>query len=435
MKSINVHSGDETNFSSIVTTDAKFPQQRIVYPSTSSAILPGQSCVFTWQEKPENPNTIINAMFIKYRIENTAANTSTLYIPIWGLWGLIETMKLRINDVLIKQWDGRILNELFMSKLINYGSVKEFLNRITSTANILNSSTLADNRAIVGGTISPYYSSNLSELFDNFFRFRHVSFFNKVEIEFTLVNGSLPNSVLSKCIGIGTSGSSFNDLKVRDLQLVIDYSPFPNNTNLLSNSFKSELVLTYPYIKTYPVTANSTGTLIVNLNTDFVPVNSIQKIFLYFTNSNISGALTTANNYSVFVSSYISQIVLKRNGVQQFILQDSEIYNECIRWQRNHGIKPFDSYYTSTQFITNANTLFVNTSRDRSQFPLESASASIGKYTGISNALNVDGLWTLEISYDLTSAASYLDQLNVMLETSQLVCLYSDPRKQPVISY
>ena len=431
--SIKKIGNDETNFSVVIGTDAKFPMQRIVYPNTSSAIYAGQSCVFTYSERQPDPNSVINAISLKYRLENTAANTSTLNIPIWGIWAFIETLKIRVNDTLVKQWDQRTLKHVFMSKIVNFGSIREFLNNRIGTANIPNLTSLTDTRSLVGGTISPYYTSNLNEVFENFFKFRHVTFFDKLEIEFTLIN-DVSTHLTSKALSVGLTNSDIDSLKFRDLQLVIDISPFHTSSNILTNSFKSEFILSYPYLRNYSVTPNSVSTKIINLNTDFTPVNSIQKIFLWFDNTAISGALTTLNNFSVYVCTYFTQIVVKRNGVQQFILQDSEIYNEVVRWQRNHNIKVFDSFYTSTSYVNNAPTLFINLSKDRSQFALESASSSVQKLTGISNNLE-NGLWTVEISYDLSTAPAYLDQLNIMLESSQLVCLYGDRRKLPEVRY
>lgn len=432
--SVSKVASDEMDYQRIVTTPAtEFPVQRIVIPSSSNTMAPGGSVVFEYNEKTGNSNTIINALMLKYRIQNTTSSGSTITIPIWGIWGLIEQLKLYVNGVLIKTWDQRILRYIYMSNLTDHGSIRNFLNNRIGTANIANLANLTDARTLTSGSISPYYVSNFREVLDSFFKFRAVSFFDKIQIEIQMISDTSAVST-ARCLGIGATGSALSDIVVRDLQLILDLSPYPSNVNILTNSFKSEILLNYPYRVAVPVTANSAGTYILNLNTQFPPLNCINRLYLWWHNSALGSGLTSANSFAIFNCSYFTKIIVKRNGVQQFILEDSEIYNEPVRYEKNRGINLYDSFYTSSQYLTNAPTLFVNLSKDKLPYSRESSTSLTQNASGISNQLS-NGLWTVEISYDLTSAPTYLDTLNLMIESAQIVCLYANNKKLPTITY
>jgi len=422
---ITLHSGDETGHVVSVSTKALCPIQRSIIPNTPSETAGGQVSVFTFGERLEYKNSIINSVHLKYKIQNLGS--VNIQVPITGIWGLLEYLKIREKGIEILNYDQKLCREIFMSGINGCASVKEFLNKITGTANINNLSTLVDTRTVAPNVTSPYYFSDFNEIC-NIFKFRHASFLDNVEIEFALLNPSLSNNILTKSLGI-TAGGSFNDIRVTNLELIFEISPFPDNVSVLNNSYKSDILIPHVFKKTFTVTPNSTNFKSINFGVDFPPLSNIDKLYLYFDNSTVQSPV---NNHNIFVSSYITKIILKKNGQEVNKLEDSQVYSQTMKYNRNHGTRNTDGPYTSTAWITNAPTLCYNLSRDRTPYVTDGTSQQIQKFTGISNDRS-GPTWELEIYYDLSTGPAYLDQLQILLFAQKSLCLYSDRNKVPHI--
>jgi hypothetical protein len=358
-----------------------------------------------------------------------------LGIPVSSIWGLISLIKIRINDILILQYDNprEILKDIYYTKIAtNFDSIKKFLNARVSTANISSLTAIDNTRTLVSGATTPYYCVSLGQVFDTLFRYRHFHFFKKIEVEFQMMsNVSTSTSALG--LSIGVSGSSLSDLQINNLQMVLDIAQFKQSVPLILNSNCTNIGVNYFFKKIYPVTVNTSGTQKINFYTDFPPISVINKVFLYWTNSGVIGTLTSANAYQIYNTSYFTTIELQRNGTRQFILEDSEIYNHCITHQRSRGLKPEDSFYTNGDYLTKLPGLYISLERDKASLNHESSSAVNQVSTGIANS-TTNGLWVMNISYDLTTAPNYLDSLVVLLSTTRIVTLYSG-NKNPEVSY
>lgn len=433
---INQSGSDEIGYAKIITSNNAFiPKQLIVTP-TNQEIKAGQICVIQYKQKAEHPNSLLVDAALKYRLENINASGSTLLIPTSGIWSLIRYLKIKSKSTIILQYDiDGILEDIYYSKLVtNFNSIKQFLNARSATANITALTDLDNTRTLASTNISPFYRSSFREVLDSLFRYRHMSFFEDIEIEFQMLD-NISATAIQKAIGVGATGSSISDLKIRDIQLVLDISQFKESVPLLISSGRSDIDVNYFFKNNYPITANSAGTQIINFNKDFPPISVMNKAFIFFTNTTGSvGTLNSTNSYQIYNNSYITQLELTRDTVRIKVLNDSEIYDDCIADGRRRGRNYDDAFYTSNSFLTKAPTLYFSFDRSKSSVPLESSSSLNQLSTGISNN-NANGLFLLNVSYDLTSAPTYLNQMTVLLSTSRIVSLFSNYNSKPEVSY
>jgi hypothetical protein len=432
---------DETGYSTILSSKAQQWAQQIIFPTSGQTLTAGQTCNISYNQSPEYPNSMISDFCLKFRLQNNGGAGSTLSIPTSSLWSLISLFKIYFDDTLLFQYqDPRILEEIYYTKAVtNHNSLRSFLNSRVSTANIPSIASISDTRPLNGdstnnGHITPYYVCSLNHVFDNLFKYRHCNFFKKITIEFSMLSGSNLTDVY-KAIGVGATGSAFTDLQIRDIQLVVDLSQYKSGVPLLISGTTTNIPLNYFYRKTYGVSANTSGSITIDFFNDFSPISVINLVWLYWSNSAVTGALNSTNAYQIYNNSYITSIEVLRNQQRVFILHDAQVYQFAVNYLRQRANSNLiDSFYTSTDYLTKIPSLFVSLQRDLSQFPESTATTNNHVSTGINNDLK-NGRYQMVVTYDLSSAPAYLDQLVVLLSTTRIITLHQNGMKSPEISY
>lgn len=421
-----VHSSDELGTSHTLVSKAKPMVQRIIPPSTSQTVQLGQSIIFEVKEQ-DFQNMILVDAAVKYKVQNNGSATAFL-IPTGGIWNLVEFLKLRIDGHLVLQIDQRMLKHYFVKDAAHAESVQTFLSERLGSCNVASLNNIGNQRSLANNTSSPFYCSSFTEVIGSLLANRHVRFFNTLQIEMQLFSPADEYSS-SKQMGF-TAGANLSLLRVTDLQLVLNYSVYPDNCPVVQSSI-STVHVPYLQLAKYPITIG-TGQVRVNLHQDFSPWSVISKMYFYITNSSNNGTYATASSAKVYVNNYITAVEVQNNGVRQLLLEGMELTKNQWSYNARNGVRQRDTVYNSSDLQLSCPSQFVSFERDFLGVNTKGTSTQLSKMTGVSNDLS-NGSWVVLISYDTTGADAALTTMECIIESSRLIKFFGN-KKAPEIS-
>lgn len=426
--SVVVHSKNEMGTETIVASKSRGVYQSVKPPTSGQTAQMGQQIFFSLTESPQDGNqAILRDIKLKYRFANSAVApaTDSFRIPVSGIWAFIQGCIVKINGERVIELDRRRLKDRYMFMVTEYEDVNQFLNDRIGTVNQTSISTLTGTRTLGVSSSTPVYSSSLKEVFGSLFRNRHLSFMPKIELEFQLID--VQNDYNNtKQLGY-SAGSNLSNLSITNIVAVCEYVVYPKEVALLEQPREAHIALPWYDYRDYAVTSQGVGTVEVNLNIDFPLRSVVSGLRFWFTNSALGTTYTTLNNHTVYLNSFVTSIEVQRSGVRIWLWDGAEVYKEMQDFNKRRGIATRDSVYSSSDLASAAPANFLSLERDYLDMPTHGTTHKIKKVSGVSNTERDS--WRIIISYDLSSADVLINTLRVAMESSHIICMYSDPSR------